>query len=106
MNVTLDLLSHTSALDPQTVLDPVSQAVLGTLASLGQQLLDAVFPRHLDQLSLPALRVYGIVPFSRRGMLVEAEGVRALLLEGCLGGLFGKDGGGRVSSEEPLQRCR
>lgn len=104
VDVTLDLLSHTSTLHPQTVLDPVSKTVLGALASVWQQVLDAVLAGHLDQLGLAALRVDGVLPLARHGVLVEAEGVRPGLLGGRLGAPLGDDGGGGVSGEEALQR--
>ena len=104
MDVTLDLLSHTSTLDSQAMLDPMSQLVFGSLSCVGQQILNTVLTSHLDQLSLAALGVYGILPFPCHGVLVEAERVRSLLLVSSLGCVFGKDGGGGISGKEALQR--
>jgi len=108
VNVSLDLLSDTRALDPQAMLHTVCQAVFRALGRLGQELLDAVLARQLDELRLPPLRVYRVLPLSCHGMLVEAEGVRPLLLIGGRlgGGALGENGGGRPARKEALQRRR
>lgn len=106
VNMTLDPLSNPGTLDSQTVLDTISQSELGALGCGRQQPLDAILPRHLHQLRLPALRVHGVVPFARHGVLVESERVRSLLLGGRLGLALGDEGGGRPAGEESLERRR
>lgn len=106
MNVSLDLLSHTGTLDPQSVLDAMSEAILGALVGLGQQLLDAVLARQLDQLGLAALGEHGALPLAGGRVLVEAEWVRALLLVRSRGGSLGDDGDGGPAGEEALQGGR
>ena len=106
VDVSLDALSHTGTLHAQTVLHAIRQAVLDALLGLGQQVLDTVLARHLDQLRLPALRVHGILPDAGCGVLVDLEGVRAGLLVLCRGVALGDDGGGRPAGEEALQRGR
>lgn len=105
VDMTLDLLSHASTLDSQTMLNTVSQLVLSALTCFWQQILDAVLTGHLDQLSLATLRVDRVLPFTCHWVFVEAERVRSLLLVSGLWGVFGEDGGGRIAGEEALQWC-
>ncbi len=89
VNASLDLLSNTSTLYPETVLNAMRQSKLGPLCRLGQQLLDAVLARKLDQVGLPARRVHGVLPLASLFILVEAKRVRSLGLvycRGCAGG--------------------
>lgn len=102
VDVTLDRLPNTGTLDPQTVLDAMGEAILGALVRLGEEVLDAVAARHLHELRLPPLRVGGILPPARGGMLVESERVRPQLLVVRRGGALGDDGGGWPAGEEAL----
>lgn len=106
VNVTLDPLSNTGTLDSQTVLDTVSKSELGALGCRRQQLLHAILPRQLHQLRLSTLRVHGVVPFARHGVLVVSEWVCSFLLVGRLGLTLGDEGGGRPAGEESLERRR
>ena len=105
--VTLDLLANTGTLDAQAQLDPLPQLGLGALGRKGQKLLDAVLPRHLDQLSLAAERVLGVVPPPGDGVLHGHKRVRDFFLVGRLerlgGGAGGQDRGRRVPRKEGAQ---
>lgn len=104
ISMTLDLLSHTSTLDPQSVLYTISKPGISSLARFWQQLFHAIHTRHLDQICLPPGRVHGILPLSRRGILIRSERVWSLLLKVRLGGTRGLEGCWRPSCEESEQR--
>lgn len=104
VDVALDLLSHTSTLYSQTVLDTLSELVLGALVRLRQQLLNAMLPRQLHELHLPPLGIDRVLPSSGDGVLVESEGVRPLLLERRRRRAGSDERCGRPAGEEALQR--
>lgn len=106
VDVALDLLAHTRALDSQTVLDTLGQLVLGALGGVRQQLLNAVLPRQLHQLRLSPLRIDRILPSPRHGMLVESKRVRPLFLEGRRRRAGSDERRGRPARKEALQRLR
>lgn len=109
-DVTLNLLPDTSTLDPETELDALPQPDVGALGPRGEQLLDAVVSRQLDELRLPPQRVDGVLPEARHRVLCRLEGVgRRLLVSRLrrrslrLGGRGGEDRGRRVARQEDLQ---
>lgn len=106
VDASLDLLSHTSTLYPQTMFNPLCKLVFGALLRLREQLFDSVLARQLHELSLPPIRIDRVLPFSCDWVLVEDEGVWALLLVACRCGAVGDDGGWGPAGEEALERRR
>lgn len=102
VNLSLDLLSHTRTLDPQTKLDTLGDASLGTLDRGWQKLLDAILACELDELGLSTQRVDRVMPLAGIGVLVGGERIRRELLEASLGSAGGSNRGGWPASEEAL----
>lgn len=106
MDVTLDFLSNTRALDAQAVLDAVHQALRRVLVRRRQQVRDAVVARHLEQLRLPPRRVHGVLQAAGLRVLVEFEGVRPQFLEGGRRRARRREGSGWPAGKEALQGLR
>ena len=81
VGVTLDSLSGTGTLDPETKLHPLGQLRLRALCALGEKFLNAILSRHLHKFGLPPQRVDRVMPLARHGVLPESEriGTRKLV---------------------------
>lgn len=106
VDVTLDLLSHTSTLHSQTVLNTVRKSVFGSLCRLGQQILNSVLACQLHQLRLSAVRVHRVLPLPCDGVFVESERIRSLFLVAGGRSTNGLDRCRRPSGKESLERFR
>lgn len=104
VNVTLDLLSHTRTLYPQTMLNTMSQLEFGALGRLRQQLFNPVLSRQLHELRLSSLRVDGILPSACHGVFVESKWIGSLLLEWRRSSAGSDERRWRPARKEALQR--